>query len=213
LGLLPVTRPTPPTASFPNGIKTEVLAAGSDFLRIHHQDNGPIWFGPKPGLPPANRFDASGGEYRVLYAAEGLDGAFAETILHGRTKERILTRANVNLRAWTAIQTRRDLVLVKLYDEGLFWHGTDAGVSASNDYSEPRRLALALYRECMTADGLIYRSRHDNGELCYALFDRVDASDLEPGAKELFRNHSSEIDDLAAKYGAVFDTSPSVPAP
>jgi hypothetical protein len=169
LALLAVARPTARTTSFPNGIKTEILETGSHLLRIHHKDNGPVWFGPKPGLPPANRFDASGGEYRVMYAAAGLDGAFVETILHGRTKDRILTRASVNLRAWSVIRTRRDLTLAKLYDEGLLWHGTDASVSSSDDYTEPRRLALALYKECLTVDGLTYRSRHNNGQLCYAL--------------------------------------------
>lgn len=208
MALLPAARVTAPTASFPNGIKTETLKSGSKFIRIHHRGQGPIWFGPKPGLPPANRFDAVSGEYRLMYAAAGLDGAFVETVLHGRTKDRILTRASVNLRAWTPIETCRDLDLVKLYDEGLLWHGTDAGVSASESYGEPRRLALALHTECPTVDGLTYRSRHNNGELCHALFDRVRATDLKPGKTELFVDHAMELDALIKKYGAVFDDSP-----
>jgi RES domain len=35
------------------------------------------------GKPAAYRFDATGGERRVMYAAAAIDGAFAETILHG----------------------------------------------------------------------------------------------------------------------------------
>nr|WP_246527004.1 RES family NAD+ phosphorylase [Plastoroseomonas hellenica] len=206
-------RPGPPTASFPHGIKTEILEAGSRLIRIHHKDNGPIWFGPKLGMPPANRFDASGGEYRAMYAATSLDGAFVETVLHGRTKDRILTRANVHLRAWTPIETCRPLTLAKLYDDGLLWHGTDAGISASESYTASRRIALALHSEGPAVDGITYRSRHDNGELCFALFDRVLALDLKPDARMLFGDHPAEIEAMMRKYAAVFDDSLPVSSP
>lgn len=77
---------------FPRGIKTEILEAGSEIIRIHHQDQGAVWFGPKPGLPPAYRFDAPSQEYRTLYAAAALDGAFVETILHGKSASQIVRR-------------------------------------------------------------------------------------------------------------------------
>jgi hypothetical protein len=73
------------------------------------------------------------------------------------------------------------LRLAKLRDEGLHWHGTDAAISAVDNYVSPRRLALALYRGFPEADGVAYRARHNNGEICYALFDRVAAADSVPG--------------------------------
>lgn len=124
--------PLTSTASFPRGVKTEILEAGSGLFRIHHQDNGAIWFGPKPGSPPAYRFDASGGQYRVMYAAASIDGSFVETILHGKAGVQIVSRAFVDLRAWTIITSVRPLTLMKLYDDGLFWHRTDASVSAAH---------------------------------------------------------------------------------
>lgn len=60
-------------------------------------------------------------------------------------------------------------------------------------------------------DGVTYRARHDNGELCYALFERVQVRDLTPGLSRLFREHESKRDALMAKYGAVFDTCLPVP--
>jgi hypothetical protein len=148
-----------------------------------------------------------------MYAAEALDGAFVETILHGRTKDRIIARHYVHLRAWTALTTRRPLRLLKLYDEGLFWHGTDASVSAVDNYVEPRRIAQAAFEEAIDLDGLVYRARHDNGELCFALFDRVQAADLAPSALAPFADRPEELDGLMAKYGAVFDASMPVPPP
>lgn len=196
---------------FPKGIKTEILKAGSEIIRIHHRDNGAVWFGPKPGLPPAHRFDAHGQEYRTLYAAAALDGAFVETILHGKSTSQIVSLAYVNQRAWTAVLVLRPLTLMKLYDEGLFWHRTDARVSATDDYREPRRIALAAFREIPCLDGVTYRSRNDNGELCHALFDRVRTTDLRPSTATPFEDDRAGLDAMMAKYGAVFDSSIPVP--
>jgi hypothetical protein len=66
LALIASPAPSSPTASFPRGVKVEILEAGSTVVRIHHQDNGAIWFGPKLSFPPAYRFDAPGGEYRTM---------------------------------------------------------------------------------------------------------------------------------------------------
>ena len=146
-----------------------------------------------------------------MYAAAAIDGAFAETILHGRIQSQIVSRAFVELRAWTELTLQRPLALMKLYDDGLFWHRTDAGISAADDYGAPRQLAVDAFQQCPDLDGLTYRSRHNNGELCYALFDRVATADLSEGPIHLLRDHSAEIDILMAKYGAVYDTSGPVP--
>ena len=126
---------------------------------------------------------------RTVRVLPPIDGSFVETILHGKAGVQIVSRAFVDLRAWTIITSVRPLTLMKLYDDGLFWHRTDASVSAAHDY----------------------RARHDNSELCYALFDRVRVSDLTLGPSQFFREHKSERDALMAKYGAIFDTSLPVP--
>ena len=209
--LIASSKPSSPTASFPHGVKTETLEAGSTIFRIHHQDFHAIWFGPKPGLPPAYRFDAPDGEYLTMYAGATMEGAFVETILHGKAEQQIIGRAFVDQRAWTVLAVDRSLTLMKLYDDGLFWHRTDASISAAQDYVAPRRVALAAFQEHPTLDGLVYRSRHDNGELCFALFDRVAPTVLRPEGKQLFRDHARELDDLMARYGAVYDASAPLP--
>jgi hypothetical protein len=213
LSLIAASAPISPTATFRRGIKSEVLETGSTLVRIHHRDNGAIWFGPKPGLPPAYRFDALAGEYRMMYVAAAIEGAFVETILHGKTEEQLVSRAYIEQRAWSEFTTVRPFKLMKLYDEGLFWHGTDAGISAMPSYVASRRIALAAYHEGLDLHGIAYRSRHDNGELCFALFDRVTSTDFGPGRARMFQEHPHVCDSLMAKYGAVYDASPPVPPP
>jgi RES domain len=190
---------------FPAGLLTDVLPAGNFIVRAHKADKGPIFFGPPTGSPPENRFDAPGGEYRVLYGAERLEGAFAETVLRKRT--RIVRRAYVEERAWSALRLDRPLIVAKVYDEGLLRHGVDAGMIAADDYTESRELALALFRESLTLDGIAYRSRVNNGELCYALFDRVPITALTRTRTEEFTKIPARVDELMRLHGAVFDTS------
>jgi hypothetical protein len=211
LSLVASSSPSGPTATFRHGIRSEILETGSAIIRIHHKDNGAIWFGPKPGLPPAYRFDAPAAEYRTMYAAVRIEGAFAETILHGKTEEQLVGRAYVEQRAWTEFTTLRPFKLMKLYDDGLFWHGTDASISAMPSYTRSRQIALAAFREGSDLDGIAYRSRHDNGELCFALFDRVTSADFDAGRTQSFHEQPHICDSLMVRYGAAYDNSLPVP--
>jgi hypothetical protein len=196
---------------FPNGLKDVSLPVGAEIVRVHQKTKGPIWFGPAPGGAPANRFDATGGEYRTLYAAAELVGAFVETILH-KPAGRIVRRDFIEQRAWSTLRLKRKLQLAKLYDEGLLWHGTDAAISASDSHAEPRRMALALHAEFPSVDGVAYRARHNNGAICYALFDRA-ATGLEIVTTAKFEDNKALVDALMAEHGAVYDTSAPVPPP
>ena len=124
---------------------------------------------------------------------------------------RIVRRAYVEERGWSELTTRRALRLAKLRDEGLHWHGTDAAISASSDYRTARRMALELYVAFPQADGIAYRARHNNGEICYALFNRVSVADLVPGPVQRFAEYRRVVEELMALHGACFDTDPPVP--
>ena len=200
------------SGQFPRGMLAETVPASGVLIRVHHLAHGPLWFGPRPGVPPQYRFDAPNGEYRVLYCAARLAGAFVESVLR-RPARRIVARAYVEERGWSELTPRRALRLVKLRDEGLHWHGTDAAISAADDYPAARRMALALYTAFPEADGIAYRARHNNGEVCYAVFDRVPAADLVSGPPQRFAEHRAAVDQLMALHGAIFDTDPPVPPP
>lgn len=194
--------------SFPKGALTIDLPAGANFVRIHRLKDHPIWFGPKPGTPPNYRFDAPAGEYRTLYAAETLVGAFVETIL--RSNRRVLAPAFLHDRKWSILRVARPLRIAKLYDNGLLWHGVDASICAGNSYAEPQQLALALFNAFPDVDGIAYRARHNNGEICYALFDRVEATDLTVLEDHEFYTNHTTADGLIKLHGAAWDTSPAI---
>jgi hypothetical protein len=142
-----------------------------------------------------------------------VDGAFVETILHGKTKETILSRAFLEERAFSRMTVQRDLCLAMLHGEGLSWCDTDASISAASDYAEPRRVALTLFQEVPNLDGISYRSRHDNGLICFALFDRVAGTQLPVTVTQRFDANPAVVNRLARKYGVTFDTSKPVPPP
>jgi hypothetical protein len=146
----------------------------------------------------------------MLYCAARLAGAFVESVLR-KPAGRIVARAYVDERVWSVLTVQRVLRLAKLRDEGLHWHGTDAAISSSDNYAGPRRLALALHGAFPDIDGIAYRSRHNNGEVCYALFDRVSAADLVPGVPQRLAEHGGIVDQLMAMHGALFDTEMPVP--
>ncbi|WP_297104233.1 RES family NAD+ phosphorylase [uncultured Devosia sp.] len=199
----------PPTSRFPSGLLAAQLDAGEIVVRIHRKGQGAIFFGPAAGGPPQNRFDAPAGEYGVLYAARRLEGAFVETLLR-RPAGRIVRRAYIEERQWTPIRIERQLTLAKIMDEGLLFHGVDASVSASDDYGPSRALALDLFNDFPSLDGLAYRSRHNNGEICYALFDRVASRDLAELPSHLFENNRTRVDELMGLHGAILDDSAPV---
>jgi hypothetical protein len=198
-----------PTARFPAGLLPERLDAGDVIVRVHREGQGAIFFGPETGRPSQNRFDAPNGEYRVLYAAERLEGAFVETVLR-QPAHRIVRRAFIDERMWSPLRLNRAMILAKIMDEGLLFHGVDASVSSSDNYGPSRTLALQLYQDFPDLDGLAYRSRHNNGEVCYVFFDRVLSTDFTQMAGQCFRDHRKRTEDLVRLHGAVLDTSPDV---
>jgi hypothetical protein len=185
------------------------LDHGEIVVRVHRKGQSAIFFGPGTDKPPQNRFDAPSGEYQVLYAAQRLEGAFVETLLRRHT-HRIVKRAFIEERMWTPLRLECALTLAKIMDEGLLFHGVDASVSASDDYGPSRELALALYEDFPVLDGLAYRSRHNNGEICYALFDRVLRSDLADMPGRRFEDNRARTNELMTLHGAILDTSPDI---
>lgn len=192
-----------PAYAFPSGVLKMPVPAGQQIVRVHQIDKGALWFGPAPGSPPGYRFDAPAGEYRTLYCAEHLKGAFVETVL--RKAKRIVGRPFVDARGWTVLTCKRELRLAKVYDEGLIRHGVTADICAGDDYTNSRRFAADIYAADAEVDGIAYRARHNNGEICYAVFDRVTASQFVEVDQHAFRVEQAIVESIMKEHGAVWD--------
>lgn len=201
--------PPVPAHSFPNGCRALDLPAGFRLTRIHRAGTNPTWFGPAPGTPPFNRFDAPNGEYRTLYAAATVAGAFVETVL--RRANRLISRTDVEQRAWSVLETNRPIKVAQLFGEGLIFHGVTSDICAGDDYRASQSLARDLFSTFDDLDGIAYRARHNNDEFCFALFDRLDLADLKAVELHRFSDQPEVANELLERHGAVWDISPAIP--
>lgn len=145
------------------------LPAGTNLHRFYTANRSPIFF----DRSTLGRFNAPDGSYGVLYAAKEVAGAFAETFL--RTPGRTLVDPDLLRRkAYVRICTTTTLTFVRLAGPGLARLGATAEVVHGGlPYDVPQAWSQALARHPIRADGVAYHARHDDTELCYALYERA----------------------------------------
>lgn len=194
--------------ALPDDCLVTQLSEGSLITRVHHEDFNPIFFGPRPGEPPKNRFDAPGGEFGTLYAAHSLTGGFVETML--RRAARIVAQSFIDQRAWSVLRLKTDCDLAMLHGQGLVYHGVTSDICAGDDYTSSQMLALAFFKK-FPVRGIAYRARHNNDEICYAINERLSAADLELIETHRFADHPAIVNALLRQHGAVRD--PGIPIP
>jgi len=171
------------------------LPSGTILHRFYQLRFEPIHFDPSR----LGRFNAPDGSYGVLYNAKTIDGAFAETFLRapGRT---VLSADFVAARGHAELQNTQPLKLVELGGKGLALLGATAEVlHGSLPYDVPQAWSKALHDHPAAADGVAYCARHDDRELCYALFDRA-----RPAVAELSRRVDLDEDwfwEIGESYG------------
>lgn len=144
------------------------LPAGEKLHRFYTAQWEPIFF----DRSTTGRFNAPDGSYGVLYAAREPAGAFAETFLRtpGRT---LIDLELLQRKAYVRLATNRKLRLIWLAGPGLARLGATAEVTHSGlPHDVAQAWSVALFGYPVAADGIAYHARHDDAELCYALFDR-----------------------------------------
>lgn len=186
--------PLPPADFASRDLPIGTVPAGAAFIRIHRTGLGVLYF----GMSGDSRFDDPARGYGVCYAARSLEGAFAETCLR-QVGSTLVSMAMLASRSVTAITATADLRLVELHGRGLPRLGATASVS-SGTYAVSQPWSEAIHRHGATVDGIAYRSNHDNGELCVALFDRCRAR-LEEGASEPLAHDRRRLATLLDHYG------------
>jgi len=119
-----VTAPRPPANLAKREPLLAHLAAGAFVHRFHGARRQPVFF--DHGVE--SRLNAPNSEYGVLYVAESLAGALAESFLRepGRT---LLTADFIASKAYARLRVLRPLTLIKLSGPGLARLGATAEVT------------------------------------------------------------------------------------
>jgi hypothetical protein len=167
-------------------ILTETRSKGEIWHRIHRKEYGWKWFGPAAGQPPSNRFDAPDHEYGTCCFGRTEYGAYSETLLRSPGK-RLLDRSDLDLLVMTRVELIRPVRLARAHGSGLARLGVSA-VEMHGPHAVCRQLSLAIWSHESHFDGIAYRSRFDNDELCFALFDRAQGALKEVGTLGLTDN-------------------------
>ena len=183
----------PPADFATRDLPIEAVPAGTTFVRIHRSTLDPLYFGASGD----NRFDDPEGQYGVCYAERSLEGAFAETCLR-QVGARLVPLSRLAGRSATELTVAAELRLVELHGPGLARVGATAAVSSGTyDVSQP--WSRAIYEHPVSVDGIVYRSNHDNGELCVALFERC-RDQLRPTAQTSLIQSRAQLAGLLDRY-------------
>jgi hypothetical protein len=146
----------------------EVLPAGAMLYRFHNRQYDPFHFDRSANA----RFNAGNGHFGVMYAAVERRGAFAETFLRN-VGSTAISEALVGTKACSALRLRRPLRAVRFRGYGLAPIGATASICSSPTYEAPQEWSRALHAHPQQMDAILYGSRHDDEQLCLAVFDRA----------------------------------------
>lgn len=143
----------------------------TNLVRMHVLSRDPGFFGRLATF----RFDAPGKEFGVLYAGNDALCAFIETF-GNQLEPRLIALADLEKRGLAEVRPIRPLRLIDLAGKGLARLSADARLTNGGDYALSRQWSLALHEHPQVADGIWYRSRHDQTRFCAAIFERAEAA-------------------------------------
>ncbi|MBG0511185.1 RES family NAD+ phosphorylase [Agrobacterium sp. MOPV5] len=170
-----MTVPLPPPDLHSRTPEIVSLPAGSETHRFYTAIYEPIFF----DRSRTGRFNAPDGSYGVLYVAKLVNGAFAETFLRspGNT---LIDAGFLKRKGYVRLETVSPLKLIDLTGPGLAIVGATAEIPHSGlPYDAAQAWSKALFDHPVRADGIVYHARHDDTEICYAIFDRAESAIVE----------------------------------
>jgi hypothetical protein len=160
--------PRPPTDLDRRRLVLEVLPTDTRLYRFHDKQFNPLFF----DRTPDSRFNAGNGTFGVMYVAIERRGAFAETFLRN-VGSTVIPEAFVDSKACAILPLRRPLRAVRFRGYGLAPIGATATLCSSPSYEIPQEWSRALHAHPDHVDAILYASRHDDEQLCLAVFDRA----------------------------------------
>jgi hypothetical protein len=147
------------------------IPAGVQLHRFYTK--GPAWTPIYFDRSTAGRLNAPAGAYGVLYCAQNSNGAFAETFLR-KPGRQLLPPDLLAAKGYAVLRTTESMRMVRLFGPGLARLGATAEVTHGGlPYDVPQQWSAALVAHYQAFDGIAYYARHDDDEVCYAIFDRA----------------------------------------
>jgi RES domain len=182
----------PPPERYPGRPNRWIMPAGTTLWRVHDGGYGPADFKKEPSDRHfgGGRFDATADDaYPYLYGALTDVTAVAETLLRDLAfqpgRQRILPRRSLPGRRLGHLETTAELSLVSLIsgkDLASVKQDTWLIHCEAKDYAFTRRWAHWLRSQAAWAQGLVWNTRRDLGELSAVFFgDRCPPGALRPG--------------------------------
>jgi hypothetical protein len=176
------------------------ISSPQRLFRIHDLSRDPVWFGPQEHAGPLHRFDDPHGEYRTLYAGLTEACAFAERFLRN-APARVLSETSVRAFGLAVLQLARPLRVVELKGSGLARAGVTSAI-VSGLYESSQAFAREIWEHASSADGILYRARHDDDQIAVAVFDRArDAIHLDAGRSQPLIQDRRRLGELLSRYG------------
>jgi hypothetical protein len=166
--------PAHPAIALPRDLPRQTMAEAL-FLRICRTAHA----GAEPGFRAAGvyRFDAPDRSFGTCYFARDFQTCFFETLVRdtpvheGRVE---IARSEYDGRSVVVLLLETSRVnLVPVHGAGAKKLGVNLADVAGADYTFPQALSKAVHDHASQPDGMVYRSRFDDGALAVVLFERA----------------------------------------
>lgn len=191
------------------------LTVGTELWRIHPDTYAANAVNPtpQPDVPGGARFDSLTGDYAYTYLGDSPDAAVAETLcrdLPATGRPRLVPRKSIAGRVLSHLTVTQPVTVIAVHGPHLSAIGQDTWLTKSNpvDYVLTRTWAKALFAASPSANGLLYRCRHNEDQFAWML--KTDPSHsvhpaLEPMGKSIQLESptgTALIDRILAYYNA-----------
>lgn len=180
--------PAPPQGYGTLRPAVRTVMPGTILYRINH---GAFSSSLHFGSTGQSRWDDPERRYGVLYVADSVEGAFAETYGHGINQipleQRVLSEASLASRRLFAIHITAPVEMIEFHGSGLPRLGLDGQITTVPDYAKPQAWSRWVFDSPERFAGLCYHSRHLPTSMALAFFDRarlsLEEDDLGPLAE------------------------------
>ncbi|MDJ0363015.1 RES family NAD+ phosphorylase [Rhodococcus sp. H29-C3] len=152
------------------------LPVGAELWRIHSGTYAANAVNPtaQPAIPGGARFDSLTGDYAYTYVGDSPEAAVAETLCRNLPvtgTPRLVPRISIAGRVLSRLTVIEPVTVIAVHGPHLSAIGQDTWLTKSDpaDYVLTRTWASALFAAAPSANGLLYRCRHNEDQFAWML--------------------------------------------